>query len=65
MVLIGPFDPLRLSFTIINKLIEKGQLTDEEAKDILMESLNPEMPKEEKERFVNSLFEKKIENGIY
>ena len=59
MVFIGPFDPIKLIFEIINTLIKKYDLSEEEAKRILKNSLDPSMSEEEKNKLVDSLFIKK------
>lgn len=55
----GPIDPLQLSFEIINKLMQKGLLTEKDAREIIKSSLDPNMPEQEKEEFVNSLMVKR------
>jgi hypothetical protein len=57
-VLLGPFDPLQLIFNILNVLLKKGLITYDEARSILMESLNPQMPTEEKEKVLDSLIKR-------
>jgi hypothetical protein len=59
-MLIGNIDPLKLQFELINHLINKGVITDDEAKKILRSSLNPNLSEEEKDKLVDSLF---IKNG--
>lgn len=53
---IGLFDPLQLTFSIINELINKGIINVEEAKIIISNSLPPEMSTEEKKKFLDELF---------
>lgn len=60
-ILLGPFDPLKLIFNILNALMAKGLLSRDEAKKILMDSLDPNMPEIEKDKFIDSLF--KQNNG--
>jgi hypothetical protein len=55
-ILLGPFDPIKLIFNIINSLMERGILSLVDAKKILKESLDPNMPEIEKEKFIESLF---------
>jgi hypothetical protein len=57
-VRIGPFDPLQLIFNVMNVLIRRGYLSESEARTILKDSLNPEMPDEEKERLLSTLLKK-------
>jgi len=59
---LGPFDPLQLTFNILNSLMRKGLITYEEARNIIKESLDPEMSDTEKEELLNTLI-KKIENN--
>jgi hypothetical protein len=53
---IGLFDPLQLSFSIINGLIAKKIITDDEAKAIIAYSLPPEMSADEKKKFLDGIF---------
>jgi len=57
-ILFGPFDPMKLIFSILNSLISKRLLTISEARDILRSSLDPNMADVEKDKFVDSLFMK-------
>lgn len=52
---IGGFDPIRFSFNIIDALLEKGYLSEEEAKKIIKETLKPSMSEKQKNDIVNSL----------
>lgn len=45
MVRIGPFEPIQLVFQTINTLLKKGLISYEEARKILEDSLDPNMPK--------------------
>ena len=53
----GHFDPLQLTFQIMNTLMSKGIISYEEARNIIMQSLPPdnEMSLEEKNRLIDSL----------
>jgi hypothetical protein len=51
----GPFDPLQLTFNVMNVLMRKGHITYEEAREIIRGSLPPEMPEAEKEALLNSM----------
>lgn len=55
-VRIWPFDPIWLMFNVLNALMAKNYLTKDEVKNIIWESLPPEMSPEEKETFLNNLF---------
>jgi hypothetical protein len=55
-ILLGPFDPLKLIFNIINSLMAKGLLSSEDAKNILKKAIDPNMPDSEKDKFIDSLF---------
>ncbi|HEY4494031.1 MAG TPA: hypothetical protein VJB95_01195 [Candidatus Paceibacterota bacterium] len=51
----GPFDPLQLTLSILNALMQKGLVSVDEAKGIIRASLPPEMPDTEKEALLNSM----------
>lgn len=51
----GHFDPLGLSLNILDKLMRKGLISGDEARDIIRKSLPPEMLEAEKERIINSM----------
>ena len=55
-ILLGPFDPIKLVLNVINSLMSKGLLSVQDARMILRESLDPNMPDSEKDKFVDSLF---------
>ena len=55
-ILLGPFDPIKLIFNVINSLMSKGLLSNVDARKILKDSLDPNMPDVEKEKFIDSLF---------
>lgn len=55
-VRIWPFDPIWLMFNVLNALMAKKYLTKDEVKNIIWESLPPEMSPDEKEAFLNNLF---------
>lgn len=55
-VLLGPFDPLKLIFNILNSLMAKGLLSRDDAKKILMDALDPNMSETEKSGYIESLF---------
>lgn len=54
----GNFDPLQLIFSIMNTLMHKGQITYDEAREIIKNSLPPEMPEDEKNKIVDSMVKK-------
>ena len=54
-ILLGPFDPLQLIMNTINALMRKGILTVEEARAILKNSMDPNLPEAEKERILNEI----------
>ena len=56
---LGPIDPLQLIFEILNKLIDKKQLSVSEARAIIKLSLDPKMSDEDKEKFMDLLMGKK------
>ncbi|MFZ3015823.1 MAG: hypothetical protein WA101_02360 [Minisyncoccia bacterium] len=55
-ILLGPFDPIKLIFNVINSLMSRGLLSNVDARKILKDSLDPNMPDVEKEKFIDSLF---------
>lgn len=55
-ILLGPFDPIKLIFNIINSLMSRGLLSIGDAQKILKDSLDPNMSDIEKEKFIDSLF---------
>lgn len=57
-ILLGPFDPLRLIFNILNTLMKKGLINYDESRIILKESMDPKMPDAEKEKILDSLIKK-------
>ena len=52
----GPFDPLQMIFNVMNALMKKGFLTGEEAKDIVRQSLDPNMSESEKNKIIESVY---------
>lgn len=54
----GPFDPLQLIFQVMNTLMRKGLISYDEAKDIIRQTLPPEMPEEQKEALINSMVQR-------
>jgi hypothetical protein len=58
----GPFDPLQLTFEIMNTLMQKGLISYDEARQIIRKSLPPEMPDAEKEALLNSMV-KRVNNS--
>ncbi|MFA6183981.1 MAG: hypothetical protein WC682_02660 [Parcubacteria group bacterium] len=64
-MLLGPFDPLKLIFNILNSLMAKGLLSFEDSKDILKKALDPNMPEAEKDKFIESLFKHTNEKKSY
>lgn len=57
---IGPWDPLKLTFSILNGLMKKGVINAQQAKEILMDALPDDMPEDEKKKIVDSMV---MENG--
>ncbi len=54
---LGPWDPLQLSFNILNALMKKGLLNLNEVKEVLKNTLPPEMSEEEKQNIINSMIQ--------
>jgi len=57
-VLLGPFDPLKLILNTLNHLMQKGLISVDEAKGILLESMDPNMSDKEKNKIVDGMVEK-------
>jgi len=55
---LGPFDPLQLTFNIMNALMQKGLISYDEARKIIKDSLPPEMPETEKEALLTSMIKR-------
>lgn len=51
----GNWDPLALTFGMLDKLLRKNHITVEEAKEILTSALPPEMSTQEKTEIINSM----------
>lgn len=58
-ILLGPFDPLKMIFGIINSLLQKNIISYEEARAILKNSLNENLPDAEKEKILDSLIRRR------
>jgi len=58
-VLLGPFDPLQLVFNTINVLMQKGSITYEEARQILLNSMDKSLDADKKEEILNSILRRK------
>ena len=54
----GPFDPMQLIFQVMNTLMKKGLISYDDARDIIRQSLPPEMPEAEKEALINSMVQR-------
>ena len=54
-VFLGPFDQLKLNLNIINKLLQKNLISPGKAKDILRDSMDEKMSKEEKEKILGEM----------
>ena len=55
MVSLGPFDPIELIFSLMNTLMKKGLISYSEAREIISNSLSPNMTNNDKEKLLNSL----------
>lgn len=55
---LGPFDPLQLTFNIMNALMKKGLISYDEAREIIRGSLPSEMPETEREALLNSMIQR-------
>ena len=54
-VRIGAFDPIALVFGLMNLMLRKKLISDEEARAIIRDSLDPSMTDAEKDKFIDSL----------
>jgi len=54
-VFLGPFDPLRLIINLMNLLMSKGILNSSETRQVLFNSMKPDMPEEEKNRILDNM----------
>jgi hypothetical protein len=54
----GPFDPLQLTFNVMNTLMKKGLISYDEARSIIENSLPPEMPRTEKDALLDSMIKR-------
>ena len=54
-ILLGPFDPLQLILNTLDKLLRKGLITVDEARDILYRSMDPNLPETEKQKILNDI----------
>ena len=57
-VSIGPYDPIRLTFSLINTLMKKEYISYSEAREIIKQSLPSSMADNEKEKLLDSLLKK-------
>ncbi len=57
-ILLGPFDPIKLIFNIINVLMSRNLLSEEETRTLLKNAMDPQMPEDEKENILNSIIRK-------
>ena len=55
---LGHFDPLQLTFNIMNTLMKKGVISFEEAREIIKNSLPPEMSETEKDKILDSMIQR-------
>lgn len=58
-VLIGPFDPIKLMLSILNQLMQKGVISEQETRNILHKSLDPSMPEEKKNEILDKMIRRK------
>lgn len=58
MVLLGPFDPLQLVFQTLNTLLKNNLITYDQAREILMNSLNPALSEKEKNEIIDSMLKR-------
>jgi polyhydroxyalkanoate synthesis regulator phasin len=59
--LVGSFGSPKQTHRIVSNLIQKGIISNDEAKQILKQSLDPAMAEEEKEKKAGSLVEELID----
>jgi len=58
-VLMGPIDPIRLLFNVLNGLMARKLISYDDVRKILRDSLDPNMPDLEKEKYLDSIIVKK------
>lgn len=56
---IGPFDPVQLTLSVLNALMQKGVISYDEARAILKQAMGEEIPDGEKDKILDSLVVKK------
>ena len=56
--LLCPFDPIQLTFNVLNNLMKKGIISYDDARDILKQSLDPNMKDEDKEKLLDSFIKR-------
>ncbi len=54
-VLLGPFDPIKLILNILNQMLRKGLINVDEARQILYDSLDPQMDEDQKQEVLNDI----------
>lgn len=57
-ILLGPFDPIKLIFGIINILLSQNIISYDQARRLLRDAMNPNMPEAEKEKFLDSIIKR-------
>lgn len=57
-ILFGPFDPIKLILSILNELLANGIINYDKARKILKNSIDPNMPDEDKEKFLDSIIKR-------
>lgn len=60
---IGPWDPMKLSFSILNVLLTTNKITSDEAKKIIHDALPDSMPEQDKQVIINSMIVTKPSNN--
>ena len=57
-VLLGPFDPIKLNFEILNALLSQNLISYDKARLILKNSMGDNIPDPEKEKILDSLIKR-------
>ncbi len=54
-VLLGPFDPIKLILNILNQMLQKNLINVDEARQVLYDSLDPNLSEDDKQKVLNDL----------
>jgi len=57
-ILLGPFDPIKLIFGILNEMLSKNLISYEQARALLKNALDESIPETEKEKILDSMIKR-------